>query len=190
MMSIYFFIVCFFLGLIVTYSQLGATGHRSVDVGAMLDKITMAMSNADKYVYWEGEGTGWGNQLRGITSALALSVLTHRRLVVSTQSQFTYSHLFSSPTTLYDIRGEKPDGTVYGVHSRLGRGTYHPDYKSSLEHALISTSTTIFHRCGCSFTMFYLRDLYADRWEKVFGPNHGLLYGEIEVCAQLVCRVR
>ena len=85
-----------------------------------LKRITRKLEQINKgnpvetrlYVQWEGDGTGWGNQVRGLSSSLAIALLTNRTLLIEGHTEphrAIYFDIFDEPTPLFNINMDNLD---------------------------------------------------------------------------------
>jgi len=158
---------------------------------SVLDAITSAQEAAWSksegfYVLYTPDSTGWGNQVRGISSSLILALLTGRRFVINDEgkSHSIYFDVFHEPIKTLSLKSSKDKGSMKIGSQRqkhlLILGYPLASFKGGLEEALVSKNTVLKHSCGGSFAEFFFHETYSPLWKAVFGSDFNLRWDEIE----------
>jgi hypothetical protein len=162
-------------------------GNVSVDAlfGAMEERLERAwQTSPEKYVSWLPDGAGFGNQMRGMTAALGLSLLTQRRFVIPTYEKTKSSAFFAvfdNPSSNFSINSGLVAPSSSHFKGALCRsGTSGQQFIENAQKAFRASETWIQHNGGCSFLHHYLKDEYASSWRDVFGIDYDLRWDTIE----------
>lgn len=170
---------------------ISAYTERHMSFQSVLDAITSAQEAAWSkpegfYVLYTPDSTGWGNQVRGISSSLILALLTGRRFVIYDESKHhsIYFDAFHEPAKNFSLKASKHNVSmkIGDLKQKTLLSLGHPiaTFKVALEEALVSKHTVIQHFCGGSFAEFFFHETYRPLWKTVFGSDFNLRWDEIE----------
>ncbi|CAE8626435.1 unnamed protein product [Polarella glacialis] len=134
-------------------------------------------SSSPRYLVWRdaGAGDGWGNQVRSITSAMLLSLITQRRLLIDHDQLF---EVFSNPYTGNATWNYREEAAQTG----RWRERLLPLDLFSLVSSSRSDTEVVILKCNCYFALDLLHapeDQIRDPLQIIFGSDREDTISEI-----------
>ena len=175
----------------LTYVPSTATAEdQAVYLLRITEHLEKAFNNEKPtWVVWTPDGAGFGNQCRGMSSSLALALVTERAFLMNIDSDQSagFFDIFNEPSDRFSINARENPGYLaseswandsVGVPYRLGI-PLNIEHQNNIEKNIIpSTKRTIHFRCGCTFAPLFFAAKYRSLWKNIFGAD--LRWDEIE----------